>query len=325
MASEPVTAPIAIPSPTIKRYSASIHPGPNVEVDDNFASLVTRLESALDIPIWLIVQDGSGAGAFSTINEDLFAGLRKKCGEIETKKPAGLLIDSFGGDAHIAFQIARLFQRRASEFIVIVPRCAKSAATLLALGATELIMGRDAELGPLDVQIYDPEREEVGSALNAIQSLERLNAFSMAAIDQLMPLLLRRTGRKIDTLLPMVLDYVVDFVKPLLDKIDAVDYTKKSRELKVAEQYAIRLMRHKYGWSRASSVARSLVEKFPTHSFVIDREEARAYEKVSENETFGLGLTGIKAGSSDIQNILEELAAVLDGHTVIGRLKEIET
>jgi len=313
------------PTPSPRRYYASIFPGPEVAVDDQLVSLVKRLESILEIPIWLLVQDGEARDPFGDIDRDVFTGFRNRYKEIEDKKPVGLLIESPGGDAHLAYQIARLFQRRASQFTVIIPRCAKSAATLVALGATELIMGRDAELGPLDVQMLDPEREEIGSALNAVQSLERLNAFSMAAVDQLMPLLIRRTGRKIDTLLPMVLNYVVNFVKPLLEKIDAVDYTKKSRELKVAEQYAIRLMKSRYTWLKAKAVAGSLVEKFPTHGFVIDRDESSAYENVGApgaTEKFGLGLS-IKGGTPETENILSELVPVLDGLTVIGRLKEM--
>lgn len=321
-----MTATPAIPAPTApiphpKRYYASMHPGPAVEMNEGFVSLVKRLESALEIPIWLLIQDGNSRDAFGDIDLSVFMGFRNACGEIEANKPVGLLIDSPGGNAHFAYQVARFFQRRASQLIVIVPRYAKSAATLMALGASELIMGKDAELGPLDVQMLDPEREEYGSALNAVQSLERLNAFSMAAIDQLMPLLIRRTGRKTDTLLPLVLNYVVSFVEPLLQKIDAVDYTKKSRELKVAEQYAVRLMKPKYQWSRATDVARALVEKFPTHGFVIDRDEATAYETSGEAQ-FGLGLN-IKTPTKDVESILNELVPVLDGQTVVGRLKEM--
>jgi hypothetical protein len=307
----------------IKRY-ASIYPPQNVPVDDRLSSLVSRLEEVLEIPIWMLIQDGNPRNPYGDINGPVFIGFRDRCKEILDNKPVGLLIESPGGNAHLAYQIARLFQRRASQFTVIVPRCAKSAATLMALGATELIMGRDAELGPLDVQIYDPEREELGSALNAVQSLERLNAFSMTAVDQLMLLLIRRTGRKIDILLPKVLDYVVSFVKPLLEKIDAIDYTKKSRELKVAEQYAIRLMKARYAWPKANAVARSLVEKFPTHGFVIDRDESSSYEKIGENEEFGLGLS-VKKDSPEVENILTELVPVLDGLTVIGRLKEMSS
>lgn len=318
-ASDSTPAPL---QPVTKRYYASIYPGPSVEIDSRFASLVLQLESILGYPIWLLVQDGKPQESYGDIDHHVFIGFRNNCKEIVDKEPVGLLVESPGGDAHLAYRIARLFQRRASHFTVIVPRYAKSAATLMALGAADLIMGRDAELGPLDVQMLDPEREEFGSALNAIQSLERLNAFSMSAIDQLMPLLIRRTGRKVETLLPLVLEYVVNFVNPLLEKIDAVDYTKKSRELKVAEQYAIRLMKPRYAWLKASAVAGSLVEKFPTHAFAIDRDEATAYENLGGNEQFGLGLS-VKSAPAEVENTLGELVPILDGMIAIGRLKEM--
>lgn len=315
-------APAQQPAPEPKKYCASIYPGPDVEVDKNLAGLVKKLEIILEIPIWLLIQDGGGE--FGSIDDDVLQGFKKQCGEIAEKKPVGLLIESPGGNAHYAYQIARLFQRRASQFTVIVPQYAKSAATLMALGASDLMMGRDAELGPLDVQMYDPEREEFGSALNAVQSLERLNAFSMAAIDQLMPLLIRRTGRKVDRILPEVLKYVVSFVEPLLQKIDAVDYTMKSRELKVAEEYARRLMKRNYRWSKATTVASSLVEKFPTHGFVIDRDEATAFEiNPEEGMQFGLGLN-IKTPQPEVDEILTSLTPILDDLTIIGQLKEMK-
>ncbi len=314
-----------LPDPTAKKASperyASIYPGPNIPIDKKLSDLVIHLESILELPIWLMIQDGRGS--WDEINYQVFTGFRDNQKEIVNNKSVGLLIDSPGGDADFAYKIARIFQRRSNNLTIIVPRYAKSAATLIVLGANELIMGRDAELGPLDVQIFDPEREEVGSALNAVQSLERLNAFSMTAIDQLMLLLVRRTGRKTEVLLPKVLDFAVAFVTPLLEKIDAIDYTKKSRDLKVAEQYAFRLMKAKHGWAKAIAIARSLVEKYTTHGFVIDREEAKAYEKQQQSEEqFGLGLP-VKDNTEDIEDILFELAKALEGVTAIGCLKEV--
>src|SRR6185436_18404312 len=107
-----------------------------------------------------------------------------------------------------------------------------------------------------------------------VQSLERLNAFCMGSIDQMLLLLGTRFFRKVDTALPLVLDYATKFARPLLEKIDTVDYVKKSRELKVAEEYAMRLMMPNYQLTEAKTIARRLVELYPTHGFVIDREEA---------------------------------------------------
>jgi hypothetical protein len=140
-----------------------------------------------------------------------------------------------------------MFQRRTKDLMVLVPQYAKSAAALLALGATRLVMSRDAELGPLDVQIFDREREAYGSALDVVQALERLNIFAISAVDQHMMMYVARTGRRTDQLLPHVLEYATNFLRPLLEKIDTVAYTHKSRELKVAEDYAVRLLMSNYG------------------------------------------------------------------------------
>jgi len=45
------------------------------------------------------------------------------------------------------------------KLTVMVPFYAKSAASLIALGADELILGRAGELGPLDPQVMDPQTD----------------------------------------------------------------------------------------------------------------------------------------------------------------------
>ncbi len=93
---------------------------------------------------------------------------------------------------------------------------------------------------------------------------------------------------------------------------------KKSRELKVAEEYATRLMMPHYPLTAAKSIARSLVEMYPTHAFVIDRDEAGA---VRSGTGYGLGL---KLGrvSDKAEAIMRKLVPYLDSLTVIGRIKE---
>lgn len=67
-----------------------------------------------------------------------------------------LIIDSGGGDIDSAYKILKMLKCHAKQVNVIVPFFCKSAASLLALGADELIMCRGGELGPLDPQVRDP-------------------------------------------------------------------------------------------------------------------------------------------------------------------------
>ena len=73
------------------------------------------------------------------------------------ENPTGSLVvilDSPGGDIDAAYNLAQLFRRYAPEYLeFVVPRWAKSAATLLACSGDIISMTPVAELGPLDPQI----------------------------------------------------------------------------------------------------------------------------------------------------------------------------
>lgn len=73
---------------------------------------------------------------------------------IDLSRGLCLMLNSPGGDALAAerlIHVCRCYAR--GDFEVLVPKAAKSAATVIALGANRLLMGETAELGPLDAQV----------------------------------------------------------------------------------------------------------------------------------------------------------------------------
>src|SRR5690349_11990236 len=64
-----------------------------------------------------------------------------------------LLISSLGGDPLTAWRIMSLLRGRFRRVGALVPFNAFSAATLLALGADEIVLHPHASLGPIDPQI----------------------------------------------------------------------------------------------------------------------------------------------------------------------------
>lgn len=65
-----------------------------------------------------------------------------------------LVLNSPGGDALAAERIVNICRGFSKKgFSVIVPKMAKSAATMVCLGADEVIMSKTSELGPIDPQI----------------------------------------------------------------------------------------------------------------------------------------------------------------------------
>ena len=110
--------------------------------------------------------------------EDIFDDLRKdhsNCGG-----QLDVLLLSGGGDIDAAYNLALLFRKFAvKELVFIIPRWAKSAATLLACGGNKILMSPIAELGPVDPQITEvnplQQRMEqfsplhIGATLNLIR------------------------------------------------------------------------------------------------------------------------------------------------------------
>lgn len=83
--------------------------------------------------------------------------------DADPNQPLHLMLNSPGGDGETAVRLARQAQSRCSELVVIVPDQAKSAATLLCMGAHEILMGPTSDLGPVDPQF----RFEDGSLASA--------------------------------------------------------------------------------------------------------------------------------------------------------------
>ena len=61
-----------------------------------------------------------------------------------------LFLNSYGGAVDTPYKIVNLIREFCDNFSVIIPFVAKSAATMVAIGADEIVMGPISELGPID-------------------------------------------------------------------------------------------------------------------------------------------------------------------------------
>jgi len=297
-----------------KSYRASVWPR-NEALPPKLCKPVLDLQGELDMPVMLLVQDPGSESPISEMGDYLIHLIRHRRSGLPANQPIALILNSAGGEARCAYGLARMIHRRCGGFTAVVPDVAMSAATLLTLGADGILMGPDASLGPLDAQVIDIETETYGSVLNEVQALERLRAYALESVDETMQLLVTRTGKRVETLLPHVLKFVADSMQPLLNKIDVVHYNERARILKVGEEYAVRLLRRLHPLTSgrqdmARRIASTLVESYPEHGFWIDREEARQI--------------GLAVADTDdkLDAILQALWEGVQGITAIGMFEE---
>lgn len=161
-----------------------------------------------------------------------------------------LIVQSAGGHVEPGYLISRTCKRLAkSKFVVAVPRQAKSAATLIALGADEVHMGLMSELGPIDPQIGGYPALGLSNALHKVAELA-------CAYPESAQMWATYLGNNLN--------------------LRHLGYLERLNES--AGQYAERLLTNKAAVLPAphtpASLASHLVTHYKDHGFVIDSDEA---------------------------------------------------
>lgn len=113
-------------------------------------SIIPQLEKDNRKLIAYIAKLGSPNSAISSDDIAPFGSMLATTGKVDN---LDLMIHSPGGNGVVAEKIVDMCRKYCKkEFRVIVPNMAKSAATLISLGADEILMGYCSELGPIDPQ-----------------------------------------------------------------------------------------------------------------------------------------------------------------------------
>jgi len=194
-----------------------------------------------------------------------------------------MALNSDGGDIYSAYKIINILREYAGELRIMVPLYAKSAATLMVLGANEIIMGPQSELGPLDLPIEHPLMEGIRiSALDGVRPIDVLAHIATEIAIGEVGIRLRqevRMGRK-DSV-ELALKFASDYITPIVSKLDPSVVNRCYRELRIAQTYGQELLETymlagQYGGEKeAERIAESLVWDYPAHEFAICLREAR--------------------------------------------------
>lgn len=192
-----------------------------------------------------------------------------------------VLLQTPGGKIEAAYQVIKILRAHASTLNVIVPSYAKSAGTLICLGADMIMLGLTSELGPLDVQLPEEDGGPTAykSALNGYKALEQIQHHAIKNLDAAINLLLRRTERRIPMVdvVRLAIEFSQTASAPLYSQIRPKAISEYARALEIGVSYGIKILVRYMGWeqARARRVISKLVYEYPSHGFIIDAYELR--------------------------------------------------
>lgn len=150
----------------------------------------------------------------------------------------------------------------------------KSAGTLLCVGANRIYATDDVDFGPIDVQLRKPD--EVGertSGLTPLQALDVLQIRSLGLFKAHFRQLRFDEDLAFSTKVAaeIATNLSVGLMRELYEQVDPIRLAEVERSLRIAGEYGERL--------RTPNVKEGGLERllgqYPSHSFVIDKIEAR--------------------------------------------------
>lgn len=243
---------------------------------EEIKQIVSKLGEIRKVPQFIYL-DSIGLKGSYTLRKELlkFRHEKRDAQEID------FILNSGGGSAHDAYRIIKLLRNHFATVNVVVPYWAKSAATLLALGAHRVILDDMGELGPLDVQIHKMREDSPDfakeSALTDEHSLKIIETRSRALFHSMFEGTYANAKIPIhrNELAELLFSYISKFYEPLLAQINPFKLGDNKRKLDIAEHYARRILgmfNQNIPEDKKNYLIDYLVNGCPDHEYVIDYE-----------------------------------------------------
>ncbi len=196
--------------------------------------------------------------SYTPLDDSILLPLYHQLKKIGEAQKIDLILHSYGGAVDTPYKMVMLIREFCEEFRVIVPFAAKSAASMVALGADEVVMGPFSELGPIDPLIKHPQYKDLWVPVQAIRY----------CIDYLQRSIESSPNPELAT----------DVITPILNKLDPWLIGDYEKALKASRQYAEALLSRymlKENPEQVSIVTQALTERYYSHGYPIGRLEAK--------------------------------------------------
>ena len=183
--------------------------------------------------------------------------------ELSDSPRIDLVIYSRGGDSNVPWTIASMFREysKGGSFSVLIPYRAHSAATMVAIGADEIVMSRKAELGPIDITMQGPHNEVDAGGNPKPISVEDVMGFMALAKE----------------VVSDASDHRAQAFRQLADRVHPLALGKTHRSRQQTELVAMRLLSTRAAPlddERNAEIARQLASKIFSHEHTVSRSEA---------------------------------------------------
>lgn len=204
---------------------------------------------------------GDRTPALARISEDAVRPLYDHLLSVGKNKRIDLFLYSRGGDVSVPWRIVSMIREFCEEFSILVPYKAHSAATLMSLGADSIIMGKKAELGPIDPTLMKMMTGETAATPQEI-SVEDVNSY--------ISFIRERANINDQSALAQVISLLANNLSPLT--LGSVN--RQNSHIRLVARKLLTSRKTKLDEAKLNSIIETLTEKMYSHGHAIGRGEA---------------------------------------------------
>ncbi len=216
---------------------------------------------------------GDRQGAETRIGMDVFPYFHDVLDAIGQTEQIDLLLYSAGGITMAGWGLVNLIREYCKRFCVLIPFKAHSTATLMALGADEIVMGSMGQLSPVDPSITSP----FNPVAPGQQGIPQVLPISVEDVISYIQLAREEAEIKTPGALLEVFRKLSDTVQPMA--LGSVYRAKQQIKL-LAQKLLAFHMDEKTDKAKIDAVVKYVTKELYSHDYVISRREAKQVIKL---------------------------------------------
>lgn len=226
---------------------------------ENRKELYRKIENKRQKPL-IVYVTSVRSGIQVSMASDVIPCIIKQVQQIpKDVKDVDFLLISNGGDPITSLRIISILKERFSKISVLIPYVAYSAATILSLGADEIVMHPYSNLGPVDPQMQVPKNNQPTSQIR----------FSSEDISSYFDFLKNDIGITDQAHLTTAFNSLATELGSM-----EIGYTKRNQQLSLLLSQKM-LEGHIKDKSKAASIAKALMSSYYHHGYAVSRTEAK--------------------------------------------------
>lgn len=232
------------------------------------SKLFEAIESARGSRVVAYVTSDRQGPVNARVAMDIIPIISRQLRAIGKVKHIDLVLYSAGGDTMVPWRLVSMIREYCEKFSVLVPYKAHSAATMIALGADEIVMSDMSELSPIDPStsnFFNPADPKNPDGRIQISVEEVMSYFDLAK---------NKFGVKSDEKLA---DIFMKFMEatPSIHPLALGNVNRTHNLIKVLAGRLLKSHAHPMTKENIASIIEHFTEKLYSHQYYIGRKEAR--------------------------------------------------